>query len=364
MRPDMATAATVMTVRGSIPAAELGVTMAHEHALVINPSFVEPREASTIARAQEPISLRNLGWIRQHWTSHRDNLRLVDEALAVEELRRFARAGGDAIVDPTVDGIGRDPLALYRISRELDIHIVMGAGYYIEDAHPPGIAKLDVDGLTAGLVSELREGVGDTGITPGFLGEIGCSWPLRDRERQVLEASGLAAREAGVSVMVHPGRHPDAPGEIIDVLSRAGLPLERVILAHMERTDRNVTRLRELLQRGMFLSVDVFGLETSMMPEFGGPAGQRAWPRGLDVPSDAQRLELLEALVAEGHVRQLLISQDVCTKHRLAAYGGHGYDHILANVVPWMRRRGWTDDDLDAVLVANPARAFSLHSPA
>ena len=36
-----------------------------------------------------------------------------------------------------------------------------------------------------------------------------------------------------------------------------------------------------------------------------------------------------------------MISHDICYSTRLTRYGGHGYRHIFANVIPLMRRRGY-----------------------
>ena len=35
-------------------------------------------------------------------------------------------------------------------------------------------------------------------------------------------------------------------------------------------------------------------------------------------------------------------------------YGGHGYSHILLNVLPKMRARGISDDVIDKIMVQNP----------
>ena len=69
----------VQTVTGPIAPEELGVTMSHEHLLLLNPSFVEPIEASERHRAHEPVSEQNIEWVRQYWTSNVDNLQLYDE---------------------------------------------------------------------------------------------------------------------------------------------------------------------------------------------------------------------------------------------------------------------------------------------
>ena len=56
-----------------------------------------------------------------------------------------AAVGGRTVVDPTCRGIGRDPEAHVRISRATGLHIVMGAGYYLQSSHPPEVAALSAD---------------------------------------------------------------------------------------------------------------------------------------------------------------------------------------------------------------------------
>ena len=83
------------------------------------------------ARAREPVSLANLGWVRQNFNANLDNLRLQDEQVAQDEILLFKQAGGRTVVDPTPTTIGRDPRALARIARATGLNVVMGAGYYV-----------------------------------------------------------------------------------------------------------------------------------------------------------------------------------------------------------------------------------------
>ena len=356
--------AVVQTVTGPIAPGELGVTMAHEHLLVHNPSFVEPWEASERHRAYEPVSERNIEWVRQYWTSNVDNLEVYDEVTAREEAAWFYRAGGDSIIDPTTRYIARDPRALVRISRGSGVRIVAGTGFYVAETHPPDMGRRSEEDLAAEMIAELTVGIDHTGVRAGFIGEMGCFWPLRDDERKALRGAALASLETGAAVMVHPGRHPDAPAEIISVLADAGMPMEKVIIAHMDRTILEPEAVLEFAETGCYLEYDLFGVETSMYP----PVAERteagivpSRPPGLSMISDAQRLALLDMLIERGHTDRLLISMDICTKHRLHKYGGHGYDHILENVVPWMRRRGTTEEALQTLLVENPRRVFTVN---
>src|SRR5262245_13263904 len=96
----------VQTVIGPISPDSLGPTMAHEHLLVdITCLFLPPNEATEISRANQPITLATLGWIRYNYFAHRENLVLLDKETAVAELSHYKRAGGSAIVEVTPIGI-------------------------------------------------------------------------------------------------------------------------------------------------------------------------------------------------------------------------------------------------------------------
>jgi len=35
-------------------------------------------------------------------------------------------------------------------------------------------------------------------------------------------------------------------------------------------------------------------------------------------------------------------------------FGGHGFSHIINNIVPKMKTRGFTQDEIDTILIKNP----------
>ena len=65
-------------------------------------------------------------------------------------------------------------------------------------------------------------------------------------------------------------------------------------------------------------------------------------------------------MVDAGYAGKVVIGQDICTNHRLTRYGGHGYGHILENIVPRMRRKGFSDEDIEAITVSNPASILAF----
>ena len=350
MPPENASGKAI-TVLGPVDPAELGVTITHEHLLVdLGVVFVEPDDAEGRRLAEEKVSLENLGWIRINWSSNRDNLVQADVELAVREAARYRRAGGGTIVDATSIGFGRNPAALAAISRATGLHIVMGAGYYVEPAHPEDFKTMSVDDVTAQIVRDIEEGVGDTGVRSGIIGEIGCSWPWTPDERKSVTAAVAAQRETGAPLLIHPGRNQRAPLEIVDFIEREGGDVGRTIMAHVEVRIFDEGILRELGATGVYLEYDTFGLDVPFP----------AHAPDTFMPSDFQRIEQILGLIADGYGDRILLAHDNCTKHRLRKYGGHGFDHILGTVVPWMRRQGIGEDQLTALLTDNPRRILTF----
>ena len=340
----------VQTVLGPVPPEDLGPTLTHEHLLIDLAWMSKPAvEASERLKRSQPVTLEDLGWVRYNSQRNRDDLELLDEETAISEALLFKRWGGETMVDATTIGIGRDPRALARIARATGLNIIMGTGFYVDAVHPEGMDEKSETDLSRQLVQEIRVGVDDTGVRAGIIGELGCSWPLTKNEDKVLRAGATAQGETGAPVLIHPGRNEAAPFQILDTLAEAGADLNRVIMGHVDRTVLNMHMIVDLARRGCYIEFDVFGRETSYYPL-----------SDVDMPNDAQRIGFIKGLIEAGHASQIVIAQDICTKDRLVKYGGHGYHHILENIVPRMREAGISQDDIDSILVANPARILTF----
>jgi phosphotriesterase-related protein len=200
------------------------------------------------------------------------------------------------------------------------------------------------------IIHDVEQGVGDTGIRSGIIGEIGCSWPWHESEKKVLEASVIAQRETGAPLLIHPGRNQRAPIDLLNAVEKWGGNLSRTVMGHIERTvyDRGI--LNELIGSGAYLNFDLFGHESSFYPL--APDSY--------IPADHERIEMVEYMVSEGKQGSVLLAHDICTKHRLKTYGGHGFDHILTRVVPRMKARGMNEEVIRLILIDNPTRMLTF----
>lgn len=333
----------VPTVLGPVDPSRLGFVQPHEHLFV---NLVPPNLRDLKG---EPIRMDHLGALRRDWISNPENLYLDSEEDARYEMRRFRESGGGTIVDQTIHGLNPDPEALAKVSREAGVHIVAGSGFYQVEYHPPEMENWGVEEVTERILGEIEEGFGDTGIKAGLIGEIGLSWPVHENEAKVLRAAVRAQRRCGASVSIHPGRDEQAPFEAMRVLSEEGGDPGRTVMCHIDRTLFDVDSMIRLAKTGCYLEFDLFGQESSFYPL-----------APIDMPNDAMRVNYIRQLIDAGYLERILVSQDICAKHRLTRYGGEGYYYLLQSVIPLMRQKAMSDEAIDTIVKENPARLLTF----
>jgi phosphotriesterase-related protein len=183
-------------------------------------------------------------------------------------------------------------------------------------------------------------------VKPGVLGEVGVSDIRNPFEVKSLQGSALAQKEIGCPILIHTPIWGKEGNAILDVLEKGGADLRRVALSHLDPTMADYDYADSLAKRGACIVYDQFGMHL-MSTE------------GIFIPSDNERIITLKEQIRRGNLKNILISQDVCFKICLTRWGGHGYGHILENIVPRLRREGITDEQIQTILVENPKRFLS-----
>jgi len=337
----------IQTVAGPIAPDQLGPTLMHEHLLwdIAPPSM----KAQAGNDPGPPITLEN------HWKyhygemSHPRKYQLHDVAIAIDEVARMQKDGGRAIVELSCGGLKPDPRGLQDIQLATGVQVIMGCGYYVEEYQDPRNHDRTVDDFAQEMIAQVFDGAWGTDIKAGIIGEIGCQSPWTDLERKVMRAAFIAQKETGATINVHPGRNEDQPQEVAVFAKEHGADLSRMVISHIDRTIFDSDRLLRLADTGVTVEFDLFGQENSYYSL-----------SDIDMPNDAIRLRHLRTLIDHGHLDRLVISHDICYLTRLTRFGGHGYGHIFRNVVPMMKRRGFTEDEIDAILVRNPRRLLTI----
>jgi len=337
----------IQTVLGPIAPQQLGRTLMHEHVLC---DIRAPQSRADNDLGPE-ITLENVWQLNYGRGIKRAGRKyMLDlEDIATREVRMMKHDGGDAIVELTCGGLSPDPVGLRRIASGTGVHLIMGCGHYVNDYQYPRNHRRTVEDFAGEMIGQILHGAWDTEVRAGMIGEIGCSAPWTATEKRVMQAALIAAAETGAAINVHPGRDPDQPQEVADFIKAAGHPTERFVISHIDRTIFDEKRLLRLADTGVTIEFDLFGQESS----YYGLSD-------IDMPNDATRLRLIRALIDHGHLYRVVISHDICYRTRLASFGGHGYGHIFRNVVPMMAKRGYGEDEIDAILVGNPRRLLTF----
>ncbi|MFI0262799.1 phosphotriesterase [Streptomyces sp. NPDC017056] len=299
----------LQTVTGPLPVSSVrGPVLAHEH-LALDLTRPTDRGASLEAR-HAPSVTRELALLRQ-------------------------RFGLSLVVELTCRGMGRDPAALARVSRESGVAVVAGTGWYHEAFHPPEVADACVDDLAAALVEEIEGGPGADGVRPGVIGEVGSHGAApSEAEARTLTAAAYAAVATGLSLATHAqlGRGGLAQ---LDLLTAAGAEPHRISIGHQDLLDDPAVH-RKLAAAGAYVAFDTVGKESYQ--------------------SDAVRLRLLLALLDAGHADRVLLSCDISRHGYLTDEGGQGYGHLFRAFVPKLRAAGADEDLIDLLTRRNPLR--------
>ena len=299
----------VMTVTGPVHPADLGIVLPHEHVFI--------------------------DLVREY----RGNGLLNDEDLACEELGQLRSAGGSTLIDLTPDEIGRDPAALRRVSEATGILVVMGCGHYRDPyLDRAWFDRTSVDAIAGELVRDITEGVRDTGVRAGIIGEIGSDRGyISAAEERSFRAAARAHRRTGLTISTHAARWPVGLAQLA-LLGEEGVDPRRVIVGHADSVPVPGYQLA-LARQGCYVSFDGIGTGSAY--------------------DDRRAADLVLELVRAGFGAQLLLSHDVCLRDHLRAVGGSGYGYLLTGFLPLLTEAGLDAEQVRTFVTENPRAALT-----
>ncbi len=319
----------VQTVRGPVDTADLGRVLMHEHVFVLTADV----------QTNYP----------EEWGD--EDERVAD---AVRRLNDLAGRGVRTIVDPTVIGLGRYIPRIQRIAEQVDLNIIVATGCYTYDSVPfffhyrgPALnAALGTevpDPMVDLFVKDIEEGIAGTGVKAAFLKCAIDHEGLTGGVERVMRAVAKAHRRTGVPITVH--THPGSKTglHVQRVFGEEGVDPGRVVLGHSGDTT-DVDHLSELAEAGFMLGFDRFGIN-------------------LDTTFEARADTLIE-MCRRGYADRMVLSQDASCYIDWLQPGlmdllpQWHYTHVLDDVLPYVRERGVTDEQIETMLVEVPRRYF------
>ena len=299
---------SILTVTGEVPSDEIGAVLMHEHILC------------DFYRISDDL-----------------NRLLDDTELVATELDYLHATPVRTVVEMTSVGLGRDLKGLRDIALRTGLNVVAGCGWYRDPFLPPQVFETTSDGLADILISEINEGAAGSGVRPGIIGEIGAKRkPMSPAEERVLRAGGFAQLQTGVSIYTHASRSTVGI-EQARILISIGVPPGRIVIGHADTIPDNRREYwSELLDMGVTLGFD------TVRPDF-------AYELGV-------RIDGLAWIAERGSLDQVVVSNDVCYRSHLRAFGGVGYPYCVTDFLDSLRQVGFGDREFRTIFRDTPRR--------
>jgi phosphotriesterase-related protein len=313
----------IMTVNGPESPGKMGITLEHEHILV------------------DFIGADSTGYFR--W--NRDSVIEKTLPLVMEAKENGVRT----IIECTPEWLGRDPLLLKSLSRTSGVNFITNTGYYGAGNNkflPESFYRLTPQELAAIWIHESKNGIEDTGIRPGFI-KIGVNPgdTLSADHRKIITAAGLTHLSTGLIIASHTG--PDKPAfEQIAIIKEQGIDPSAFIWVHAQggTAEGNIRAAKE----GVWISLDNIRKRSNLEP---GAPNSLGW-----------YAERIVNLKKEGLLSRVLISHDSGWYDPAKPGGGtiNGYGDIFNSFIPVLKEKGFSDEEIDQILVKNPQEAFTI----
>jgi phosphotriesterase-related protein len=310
--------ATVETVNGPVDLEELGLTLIHEHF----------RTTDEAARFQFP--------------------HLYDEAAEWESAMSDAGAikghGVETVVEPSAMFLHRDAAFSKRVADESRLNVILATGVYTYDHLPQVLSNRSEDEVAQIFVHEIENGIQGTGIKAAFIKCAADEPGVTPNVEKIHRAAARASQQTGRPIMAHSRPASGTGFEQMRIFNEEGVDPGKVQVAHTGDTD-DLEYIERLLDTGCWIGMDRYGLDIFLPTE--------------------QRQETVLALLEKGHADRMFLSQDWCStidwftpemeeQLKPVAAPNWSMTFLFEQVIPELRERGMTDEQLNQMMVENP----------
>jgi len=256
--------------------------------------------------------------------------------------------GVKTIIEATPQWLGRDPMLLKSLSRVSGVNFITNTGYYGAQSNkfiPRSFFEMDARKIAGLWIEEYKNGIEGTGIKPGFIKiAVNPDDHLSPEHIKIIKAASIAHLETGLVIASHTG--PDSPAfEQINILKQSGADPSAFIWVHAQRgsIEGNIRAARE----GTWISLDNIRIRNN----------EPGSPNSIEWYADR-----IARLKDEGLLEKVLISHDSGWYDPAKPHGGNfnGYNDIFDAFLPALKNKGFTDDDIDQILVKNPGMAYAI----
>ena len=265
-----------------------------------------------------------------------------DEVIAkvLPYLLEVKKYGVKTIFDCTPSYLAKDPILLKKLSEQSGIQIITNTGFYgaAEGKYLPDFTFTETaEELANRWIDEFENGIGDTGIKPGFIKiSVNEENPLQEVDAKLVRAAGLTHQKTSLQIVSHTGTWDTASQEVT-ILQEMGIAPSAFVWVHAQ-AEQDFQNYMKAAKLGVWISLDGIG-----------------W-------SIDEYVERLLFAKEKGFLTQVLISHDAGWYDPAKADGGdfQPFTNIFEKLMPALNAKGFDESDWKLLLVENPKKAFGI----
>jgi predicted metal-dependent phosphotriesterase family hydrolase len=252
-------------------------------------------------------------------------------------LKQIRSQGVISIFDCTAAYFGREVTLLKKIANATGIQIITNTGFYgaARDKYIPMFAfDASVEEIAKIWIAEFENGIDQTGIKPGFI-KLGFDEGEPSAIDIKLFKAGIQTHlNTGLTMVVHTGNNPMAAKEQLRLLMEKKVSPAAWVWAHANFVD-NMELLAEGAVNGAWISLD--GAKGSNLNEY---------------------IEKITYFRERKLLHKILLSHDGNSFPRGA--GIRKYETITMELIPALRKLGYSDNEINQLMIKNPREAFKI----
>ena len=318
--------AIVNSVLGPINTEEMGITLMHEHIASLDMSMMHAYK---------------------DWCDMDETLDLF-----VKNVEAVKKYGVKTMVDPTPVNLGRDLQTMQEGARRAGINIICTTGLYFME-EPWIMRGTDVDCLASYFIRDLTEGIEGTDYKAGFIKVATDKYRGESEVNQIMMlAAAKASLVTGCPIMTHTQSKLKQGIYQQNIFLKAGVAPHKIYIGHtFDCMDEEYIMF--IMDKGSYVGADQIGITHRNTTE--------------------QLANIISNLIkkGKGYEKHIFLSHDAGAASDYAYSFSpfkrdasrntsiRDYCELFVNLLPMLRQRGITEEQINMMIIENPRRFFA-----
>jgi phosphotriesterase-related protein len=273
----------------------------------------------------------------------------------MEVCKAASNAGIKTIVDCTTCDFPRDPVLYKQLSEKTGMNIICVTGLFNEEMGCAAYWKVrvkffnkDISKYMAELfVKELTVGIGKTGIKAGAI-KIASGETISAYEESMFKGAVIAQKATGAPIITHT-EGPEVGKEQLALLIKEGADMKKVLIGHVSNSDD--FKYQKSIAEKAYAGFDRLGFALFARD-----------PICVNNIAQLCKIGLTEKILMSHDTVNFWAGRSVTNEagpELVALLADWKVDHIAKRIIPALKAKGITDQQIHKIMIDNPRNLFT-----